>query len=175
MRLDNIELLGAGSGAGTALNAVTASFLNGSVATYVTVTKNSTAQSVTSTAARLTNWDTPITSINAGEWNGTTGIFTATKAGVYEVFSQLQLAQANYTINNSIGVQIFKNASAAIVSVGVLPVTANIFPSAVNVSGIISLAVGDTLSVFGVSGTTVNTHVFGCNLTIQEIPARITR
>jgi hypothetical protein len=159
----------------TASFATTASALIGSQATYLTVSKNSVTQSITSTAARLTNWDTPVTNINAGEWNSTTGIFTATKAGVYQVAASIQLGNTAVTTASSLGCLIYKNSSYAVASIAVSPVSASIFPPPAACTGIVSLAIGDTISIFGNSVSTGNTHTFGNNLTIQELPTKLQR
>jgi hypothetical protein len=150
---------------------------NGAQATYLSVGKNVTAQNV-SALARLTNWDTPITSINAGEWNGTTGIFTATKAGVYRVTCQFQLAGIAQTAGNGIGAYIYKNSSVvatgnAVLQVSVAPAT--LVPPPANVSVIISVAIGDTISVWAASQIAGNTASTGNSLIIEELPSRVIR
>jgi hypothetical protein len=158
-----------------ATTAMSSSTLIGSDATYLAVSKSS-AQTIASSYTTITNWATPYTSINAGEWNGTTGVFTATKTGTYLVNGQLQMGSAAWNQNSAVGVQIFKNSTTSIgVGIAVNQVSASTFPAQCNASTVVSLVPGDTLRLTAFSGVTASIHNLGTALTIQELPTKIQR
>jgi len=155
--------------------AATASVLVGGQATYLTVGKNGIAQTLNTSTARLTNWDAPVVSINAGEWNGTTGLFTATKPGTYLVTVQLQTTIAAWSAGQGIAVIVTKNATGIALGNALMPATVTTFCNPANATGVVTLAVGDTLSIFANAGISVNTNNSGTTMTIQEIPTRLQR
>jgi len=147
--------------------------------TYLAV-QNSNGQSISNiTVTTVTGWTTPITSVNAGEWNGTTGLFTATKAGVYLMTANLTYASATDLINVEYGCNIAKNGSAAANAriFTQLNQTGNTLKQTNTVSFIYSVVPGDTLSVqaYQASGNPRTLHSNGNKLTIQELPSTITR
>jgi hypothetical protein len=151
-------------------------WIDNGLSTYISTTKNSTPQSISAvTYTQLTNFDTSTVGINASEWNRTTGVFTATKAGIYSVTAQIQFDVTNYIANNTVAVQLRKNGSPIATGFAILPVTAFIFPSCPVVTAIVQLAVGETLTIWAFTGTANATFSSANNLTIQELPSRLIR
>jgi hypothetical protein len=152
---------------------------NGAQATYLAVQHNSGQSIPHATVTTVTGWTTPVTSINAGEWNGTTGIFTATKSGVYLMTANLTYANATDTLNIEYGVNIAKNGSAAANAriFTQLNQTGSSLKQTNTVSFIYSLVPGDTLSAqaYQASGSSRTLHPNGNTLTIQELPSRVVR
>ncbi len=181
MRIDNPTFSpGSLNTVATASLSTSASALVGSQATYLTTTKNNVTQSISNSYVQLTNWDTAVASINASEWNATTGTFTATKTGTYFVNTQLQMGSTAQSLGLAIGIQIRKNGFNVTTGLSVYQVTATgsqlpIIPVPATTAAVIQVTPGDTIGIFGFSGVTAFTHPFGTQLTIQEIPTRLQR
>jgi hypothetical protein len=144
-------------------------------ATYI-MAANSAGQTLPGGAATITNW-TNQTTINSSEWNPTTGVFTATKPGIYQVSGNLTFASATDTLNTEYSVSVLKN--------GVIQTTGRIFVQ-LNQTGssfkqtnaavaIFSVAIGDTISISGghFAAGSRSLHTNGNTITIQELPAVI--
>jgi hypothetical protein len=163
--------------AATSNLAVTASYLNGSIPTLVQA-QNTSAQSVANNvvpATIITNW-TNLLAQNAAEWNPTTGVFTATKAGVYLVSTNLTYgAVANTLAGQQVNVSIRKNTTDQAISLQIAEVTSTTIRSTGTVTAVVSLAVGDTITIrtYHNLGNTA-TLSSQSNVTIQEIASRIT-
>jgi hypothetical protein len=157
---------------------VTKETLVGSPATYI-MASNGSAQTIPNiTQTTVSGW-TNQTAINASEWNPTTGVFTATKAGVYLVTGNITYASATDVINTEYGMGVALND--AIVTNSRLFVQLNQTSSSykqTNVgASIISVAVGDTITIKAAqfSGSNRTLHTNGNTITIQELPKGIVR
>ena len=149
----------------------------GTTPTLVQAT-NTSGQSISnSTTTIVTNW-TNIYTQNATEWNATTGVFTATKAGTYLVSSNLTYAakSANQSGNIS-NVSVFKNTTAQSTSTMAALNTASIIRGMGTSVSIVNLAIGDTISIrtfHDLVGTaTLSTTTGLNNVTIQQISSTI--
>lgn len=143
---------------------------------------NSSAQSIaTNSSTAITGWSNSL-SLNAGEWNASTGVFTATKAGYYLVTTSVTFSQhAPSAVNAEYNVFINKVSGGNAVVVA----RAWTFSESVNsalrstgsISAIVSLAIGDQLNIgtFQSSGGTQNLYTSGNSLVIQELPTMIVR
>jgi len=171
---NNTQITFSGSVEGTAVISTgigsDVSSVAGNQATYLKTSKTNN-QSVGNSYVLLTWSSSPTLSINAGEWNNLTGVFTATKAGIYQVTAQLQLASTGYTLNDLTAVSIRKNISS-IQGTGLKYITNNAtqFPPSSSTTAIVQLSVGDTIGIYAYSDRANFTHTTGTNLSIQELP-----
>ena len=153
---------------------------NGVQATYLHVHKTSTQSIPNNSATVLTSYSTPTTAINAGEWNSTTGVFTATKAGIYSVQFSVQFTTETYsTANTEVSANIAKNGNLYMGYGRWFNPGANFvgYPPSIVAIAVFTVAIGDTISaiVYQASGATKNIHNNGTFLTIKELPSRIIR
>lgn len=152
-----------------------------STPTYVFAT-NSSAQSIASNSSTtITGWSNSL-SLNAGEWNASTGVFTATKAGYYLVNTSVTYSQhAPSAVNAEYNVFINKVSGINAVVVARAWTFSESVNSAIrstgSISAIVSLAIGDQLTIgtFQSSGNTQQLYNAGNSLVIQELPAMIVR
>jgi hypothetical protein len=151
----------------------------GTTPTLVQAT-NTSGQSIgnnVSPSIIVTGW-TNLTTQNATEWNATTGVFTATKAGTYLVSSNLTYAakSANQSGNVS-NVSVFKNSTAQSISTIAALNTASVIRSMGTAIAIVNLAIGDTITIrtyHDLVGTaTLSTTTGLNNVTIQQIASTI--
>lgn len=156
-----------------------ASSLVGSVPTYIQATKGS--NQTIPTGAQLTvitNWGNTIAQ-NAGEFNQTTGVFTATKAGWYIASATLTYSSIIDTVNAEYSAGIAKNGAIIANNRYFVPLTQTLasFKQVATSPIIVQLAVNDTMTVvaqqFSGSGRTLHTN--GNYVSIQELPSRIQR
>ena len=172
----SIAVANGGTGATSAATAVTN--LGFSTSTYIAAAKTTAQTCSTATTTRITNFSNNV-AINAGEWNATTGIFTATKAGIYAVSASIQMASIN--TSNAFEISLTINKSGVVASVGRFfnntSTTWNQFPPSVQTNTIVQLNVGDTIDmgVWQNSGSNWNTYTSGTSFTIQELPAKLLR
>jgi hypothetical protein len=155
---------------------------NGSLATYVQAWNSSQQSFAFQTETTVTGWtnDTAFTQ-NAAEWNPTTGVFTATKAGWYRVSAGLEFAACAsdgvgrelvclISVNNSIRAQS-ANISQA--------VTTGIIRHTGHAHYITRLAIGDTIRIRCYQGLTTSISLrgnsFGTTISIDELSSRIIR
>jgi hypothetical protein len=155
---------------------------NGSQATYVQAHNQSQQSFTFQTETTVTGWtnNTDFTQ-NAAEWNPTTGVFTATKAGWYRISAGLEFANAPadgvgrelvclISVNNSIRAQSANVAQA---------VTTGIIRHTGHAHYIAKLAIGDTIRIRCYQDLTTSISLrgnsFGTTISIQEIPSRLTR
>jgi hypothetical protein len=163
----------------TSSHAVSASALIGSQATYLYTQKTATQTITSASVTTLTTWGSPVISINAGEWNGTTGVFTATKAGLYEVSAVLQMGNETYAFaGGEIGLLILINGSSIGVGRWFVPTASySGLPPSIYASALVNLSVGTIVSVAvsNFSGASRTTFTNGTFITIKELPTRIQR
>jgi hypothetical protein len=148
-----------------------------SSATYLQVTKSGTQSLTNNAVTGVTGFGTPLVGVNIGEWNGTTGVFTATKSGTYLVNFSIQLNTATYPINSQIAPVLLKNGTQFAGFSWFSQVQNAGFPPSVLVTSMVSLVTGNTLNT-GVYQSTAATRTLndtGTSLTIQELPNRIIR
>ena len=136
-------------------------------------------QSITSGSnITVTGWTNAIAN-NAAEWNTTTGLFTATKAGWYSVAATITYAAAIDTVNTEYGVGISKNGGVVSNNRWFVEINQTVatFKQIATIPTIVQVAVGDTISVSAYQAAGVNRtlHTNGHTVTIQEIPSRIRR
>ena len=152
-----------------------------STPTYIYSIKSSTQSIATNTSTIITGWTNSV-SLNAGEWNTSTGVFTATKAGYYLVSVNVTYeqhaasatnAEYNVYINKVSGGSTTTPARAWMFAES----TASTLKPTGSVSAIVLLAVGDELSIgtFHSSGATRSLYASGNSLVIQELPSKIVR
>jgi hypothetical protein len=140
--------------------------------------RNTSGQSISNNAvATVTNW-TNIFTQNAAEWNPTTGVFTATKAGVYLVSTNLTYASVANTANGQqINVAIRKNTTDQVISMQLTSAATTSLRSTGAATGVVSLAVGDTVDIRAYHNlgntATLSTQAALCSITIQQIASRI--
>jgi hypothetical protein len=151
----------------------------GTTPTLVQAT-NTSGQSIgnnVSPSIIVTGWTNTYTQ-NATEWNPTTGVFTATKAGTYLVSSNLTYAakSANQSGNVS-NVSVFKNSTAQSISTIAALNTAAVIRGMGTAIAIVNLAIGDTITIrtyHDLVGTaTLSTTTGLNNVTIQQISSTI--
>ena len=159
--------------------AITASYLNGSIPTLVQAT-NTSGQSIGNNVVPstiITNWTNMYTQ-SAAEWDATTGLFTATKAGVYLVSANLTYTDKAATlVNQVVNVQVVKNSTAQSISTMAANTTSSTLKSTGTATAIVSLAVNDTITIrtyHNLGSSSTLTTSAGNNVTIQEIASRIT-
>jgi hypothetical protein len=152
---------------------------NGAQATYI-YAFNGGGQTVPAGASGLvlTNWSNS-TAINAAEWNPTTGVFTATKAGIYCVTINLTYASVIDNANAEYSASILKNGAnfgQARMFVQVTQTTAS-FKQPSGGIAIFSVVPGETISFAAThfAGASRTLHTNGNSITIQELPSRIIR
>jgi hypothetical protein len=177
MRIDNLSTV-----AGDIGLLPSASFLDGSVPTFVQA-RNASGQTIASglPSPIITNW-TNVETQNAAEWNPTTGVFTATKAGTYFVSVNVWFNSTTAPLNTQFACSFRKNGSLISAAYyysesGTVGIVRNVgFASA-----IIPVVAGDTIDFrafqnSGVSISLVNTNqTWVSTMNISEIPGRITR
>jgi hypothetical protein len=169
----------------TASNAVSSSFattaanLVGSLPTLVHA-QNTSGQSIdTGATVTIASW-TNVLAENATEWNATTGVFTATKAGTYLVSANLTYAaRSTSQTGNIANIQIVKNSTILARVITPALNTASIQRGLGTATVIVSVAVGDTITIrtshdYG-STATLSTSTGHNSIAIQEIPSRIQR
>jgi len=168
MRIDNLSTVSGDIGL---INS--ASFLAGSVPTLVQA-QNGSAQSIpNNSGTTITNW-TNVTAQNAAEWNPTTGVFTATKAGVYAVSAGILFAQCTANINTEFSIGL-DDAFAYHIS----QTTSAIQRPTGFLTQIVRLAIGGTfrLNAYHNQGGPValNSEAWSNTINIRELPHRLTR
>lgn len=148
--------------------------------TYVQA-QNGSQQSIPfNTITSITNW-TNVTTQNAAEWNASTGVFTATKVGIYLVSSFLTYANASANQGSEWNVTIGKNGTSQITAWNFSNTSAiSIIRPTQFANMIITLAVGDTLTIRGFqnlngSAVALSDRANANILTIQELPSRLFR
>ena len=122
----------------------------------------------------ITNWTNLFTQ-NAAEWNATTGVFTATKAGVYLVSANLTYASVANTANGQqVNVSIRKNTTDQAVSMQITSAATTSLRSTGTATAVVSLDVGDTITIrtYHNLGNTA-TLASQSTVTIQQIASRV--
>jgi len=151
---------------------------NGVQATYIAAGVGNGQVFPTLASTVVTGWNNSV-AINAAEWNASTGVFTATKAGIYLVTANLTFGNNQDTVNTEYGVSIGKNGYGEANARLFVPLnqTNSSFKQTNTVSWILSIVPGDTIQiiVFQASGADRQLHTNGNFLTIQELPSRIIR
>jgi hypothetical protein len=162
------------------LNTVaTASALIGSQPTLVHAQNTSAQEIATGATEIIDNW-TNVLAQNATEWNATTGVFTATKAGTYLVSANLTYAARSAAQSgNGANIQILKNSTILARVVTPALNTASIIRGLGTATVIVNVAVGDTITIrtshdLGATAT-LSTSTGHNSIAIQEIPSRIQR
>ena len=174
MRIDNLSVVSTDIGEITS-----ASFLAGGTETYIRAGKN-TSQTVQSfTSAQIVNW-TNIQTQNAAEWNPTTGIFTATKAGTYSVSAHLfYVGATSNTLGSEVNVAINKNYVASAVATQTVYSTNLLDRPTGEASIIINLVPTDTITIWSFQSLggprDIRGEAWRTSLSITELPGRITR
>ena len=177
MRIDNLSTV-----AGDIGLLPSASFLDGSVPTFVQA-RNASGQSIASGTPSpiITNW-TNVTAQNAAEWNPTTGVFTATKAGTYYVSINIWFNSTVAPLNTQFSCSCRKNGS--LISAAYYYSESGTVGTVRNVgfaSAIIPVVAGDTIDfrTFQNSGVSISITSTGQTwvntMNICEIPGTITR
>ena len=162
--------------------AITASYLDGALPTLVQAQNNSgqsIGNNVANPSTTVTGWTNMYTQ-NATEWNATTGVFTATKAGTYLVSANLTYAAKSAAQTaNVVNVQVVKNSTSQAVSTMAATNTTTVIKGTGTATSVVNVAAGDTITIrtyqdLG-SAALLSSTVGLNNITIQEIPSRITR
>jgi hypothetical protein len=152
---------------------------NGAQATYI-YAFNGGGQTVPTgvPGLTLTGWSNA-TAINAAEWNPTTGVFTATKAGTYIVTINLTYANVIDNVNAEYSANINKNGNNFGQSRLFVQVTqtAPSFKQPNVGTCLMTLVPGDTITFTAIhfTGADRSLHTNGNAITIQELPTRIIR
>jgi hypothetical protein len=163
----------------TLVLATSASYLVGSLPTLVQA-QNTSGQSIATGATEVIDGWTNVLAENATEWNATTGVFTATKAGTYLVSANLTYAaRSTNQTGNIANVQIVKNSTILARVITPALNTASIQRGLGTATVIVKVAVGDTIAIrsshdFGATAT-LSTSAGHNSVSIQEIPSRIQR
>ena len=168
--------------AASASFATSASYLDGALPTLVQAQNNSgqsIGNNVTNPSTTVTGWTNMYTQ-NAAEWNATAGVFTATKAGTYLVSSNLTYAaKAAAQTANVVNVQVVKNSTAQAVSTMAAINTTATLKGTGTATSVVNVAAGDTITIrtYQILGSAalLDSTTGLNNITIQEIPSRITR
>ena len=174
MRIDNLSTVSGDIGL---INS--ASFLAGSVPTLVQA-QNASAQLINhNTGTTITNW-TNLTAQNAAEWNPTTGVFTATKAGTYSVSAHLfYVGSTANAIGNEANVGVSLNSNAVAVASNTATTTSAVDRPTGFASVIVNLVPTDTIRIISFQNLggprSLSTNFWRTVLSINEIPGRITR
>ena len=140
--------------------------------TYNRVTKTTTQSIPSGVATNITNWTSHITNINSTGWNGAAGTYTAPKAGIFRVSGVVQIAANQVAINSEFALLLNKNAQIVAQARWFSPVVGNpIFPSSIDASAVITLDVGDVVSmqVYQALGGNRGLHTSGNYFEIQQI------
>lgn len=164
--------------ASNALLAVSASALSGSTPTYL-MAQNGTMQPISSSViTTITGWSTYAAS-NAGEWNASSGTFTATKRGWYSLSAFLTYGSTQDNTGAEYGVAIDVNGSIIANARFFTPSnqTQATFKQSTTATSIVSLNIGDTVKVqaYHNAGGMRTLHSNGCIFTMQELPGKIQR
>ena len=160
--------------------ATTASYLDGEVPTVI-FARNISAQTIGSNVIPttvLTNW-TNVIRQNGAEWNPVTGLFTATKAGTYQISAAMAYAAITGTVGQQYNIAIVKNGiDQSIVLNFIQDATSMIRPTG-TVTSIVTVEPGEIISINVYHVTGANRTMFGnaaANyISIQEIPTLIQR
>ncbi|MBU9143019.1 hypothetical protein KTD26_10870, partial [Burkholderia multivorans] len=133
---------------------------------------NSSAQSIPNNAATVvTGWTKVSDRVNAN-FNASTGIFTAPATACYNVSTQLVWVGTAGTVGGTYLVQVLVNGSPVIAGTHLVETTANTAHAA-NVSGVVCLTSGQTISIgaYQNSGSTVSLSTGNTvYLSINRIP-----
>ena len=168
MRIDNLSTVSGDIGL---INS--ASFLAGSLPTYVQAQNGSSQSIPNGTGTTITNW-TNVFAQNAAEWNPTTGVFTATKRGVYVVSAGLLYNDCTAFINAEFSVTVVTNSSYHIAQT-----TSSIKRPTGFATGILVLNIGDTFRVTTYQNqggpVPLNSEAWSNTINIRELPHRLTR
>lgn len=143
--------------------------------TYIQAT-NGSGQTLIVGNTTLTNWTNEIAS-NAGEWNPTTGVFTATKAGTYQVYAIIQTNTIAWQLGTEVTIWFTKNGSISKPSRWYATSAFTGYPPSIQISTITTLAVGNTISFVAYHNNNINPTLLsnGNYMTIQEVPSKIVR
>jgi hypothetical protein len=160
--------------------ATTASYLNGEVPTVI-FARNTSAQTIGSNVIPttvLTNW-TNVIRQNGAEWDQATGLFTATKAGTYQISAAMAYAAITGTVGQQYNIAIVKNGiDQSIVINFIQDATSMIRPTG-TVTSIVTVVPGEIISINVYHITGANRTMLGSAaanyISIQEIPTRIQR
>ena len=176
MRIDNLSVVPTDIGEITS-----ASFLAGGTQTYIRA-NNVSGQSIPNgNTTTITNWSN-VTVQNAAEWNPTTGVFTATKAGTYYVSINIWFNSTVAPLNTQFSCSCRKNGS--LISAAYYYSESGTVGTVRNVgfaSAIIPVVAGDTIDfrTFQNSGVSISITSTGQTwvntMNICEIPGTITR
>lgn len=166
---------------GSAASPIWTSLDNGSTPTYI-YAKKSTTQSISSgTPTTVTDWSN-YTVLNASEWNATTGVFTATKAGYYFISAAITYSQnTTSSIGNEFNLQVSKYSSGVESYVATAwffaETTSSSFKPTGTTNGLVQLNVGDQLYIkaYQNSGSNQTIYTSGNTFIIQELPIKIQR
>jgi hypothetical protein len=149
-----------------------------SVSTIVSARKG-TPQSLTSgVSAIISGWTNLYTS-NASEWNPTTGVFTATKNGIYRVSSVITFdTHTSPAVNTEYNGIIARNGTNNQVGAFYVPVSGVTAPVQVWAHSFIVLSVGDTITFIARQNTGSNLNMGTSEnlnmITIEEVRTIIT-
>jgi len=159
-----------------ATTATSASALLGTTPTYLQAFSNGGKVITTNAQTTVTNWTSSFAN-NAGEWNPTTGVFTATKAGWYCASATLTYASVIDSINAEYAAGIAKNGANIGNNRFFVPLTQTTasYKQVATSPVIVQLAVGDTMTVVAqhFAGANRTLHGNGNYVSIQELPNKI--
>jgi hypothetical protein len=174
MRIDNLSVVSTDIGEITS-----ASFLAGGTETYIRAGKTANQTISNNSSTQIINW-TNLQVQNAAEWNATTGIFTATKAGTYSVSAHLFYVGSTATsLGSEVNVAINKNYVASAVATQTVYSTNLLDRPTGEASIIINLVPTDTITIWSYQNLGGSRDIRGetwrSSLSITELPGRITR
>jgi hypothetical protein len=166
---------------GTTASPFWTSLDNGSTPTYIYTKKYTTQLIPSGTSTTVTDWGN-YTVLNASEWNASTGVFTATKAGYYFISASITYAQSTTSsIGTEFNLQVAKYSSGVESYIATAwffaETTSATFKPTGTAVGMVQLNVGDQLYIraYQNSGSTQSTYSSGNNFIIQELPIKIQR
>jgi hypothetical protein len=159
--------------------AISSSYLNGDTPTYLFTQKTSTQTLTNNATTVITGWGAPIQESNSLEWNATTGVFTATKTGWYDVYFAAQLGSDNYgAVGGEVSVSILVNGSITSFGRWFVPVlNYTTLPPMIMCQAIVRATPGLTISTAVFNATGGNRALFGNGTFVKiiELPGRLTR
>lgn len=175
MRIDNLSAV-----SGDVSLISSASYLAGGTQTYVLAFNTSSQSIPNNSSTTVTNW-TNQQSQNASEWNPSTGIFTATKAGTYFVSAHLMYSSCTVpNANVEFSVSINKGSNLVSANGNFAIATGNIQRPTGFATAVINLVPTDTIkfTTYHNQGAAVvlsPPEIWRNLINITEIPGRITR
>jgi hypothetical protein len=105
------------------------------------------------TQTNVTAYGTTVVNTVGGSWNATTGVFTCTRAGNYQVYGHLEWFSGSWVIGNSFTTQLLKNGAVFAASRDIIQAAHTSVHQSLPTSGIVTLAVGDTVRMSSIQVT----------------------